>query len=124
MTLSYEMCAKLRENGYPQAGRFWWVIESESGDPKLVGTGEFRLSYSGDEFYEGYDNKYMVFKKVICPTLSELIEACGDRFFELKKMDKNYYCTADNGNGGLIVSGYFNTPEEAVCNLYLELNKS
>ena len=67
-----------------------------------------------------------------CPTLSELIEACGDRFEEISKMThKNhpkqkwgahaYPCEVCGYEG--LISGYGSTPIEAVANLYLALHE-
>ncbi len=82
------------------------------------------------------------------PTLSELIQACGDRFVMVgnDKAHENFslggrnYVLKQQINGenmwrsyaytgrkedpiGKIVEEYGNTPEEAVANLWLELNK-
>ena len=65
-------------------------------------------------------------EKIYMPTLSELIEACGEEFYQLRKVDKT------NNDFGWIVhtrndvagfSGYGDTPEEAVTRCWLELNK-
>jgi len=51
------------------------------------------------------------------PTLSELIEACGDKIDGLQRgFGKWYAVTTTSSKEG-------NTPEEAVANLWLELNK-
>lgn len=57
--------------------------------------------------------------------LSELIEACGDRFVSLDKVEdpKGWSCSYEDLEGGIEDVGCFNTPEEAVANLWLELNK-
>lgn len=51
------------------------------------------------------------------PTLSELIEACGDKFNTLERIRTSW--TAQGGGE----EGYGGTPEEAVSNLWLALNK-
>jgi len=61
------------------------------------------------------------------PSLSELIEACGEDFTYLQKLQYNY----TNYKWGATSKSVFNeemlfkgdTPEEAVANLWLELNK-
>jgi len=55
-----------------------------------------------------------------CPTLSELIEACGDGFGKLEKHRPNigWGAYADNG-----IDEFGLTPEEAVARLWLALNK-
>lgn len=57
---------------------------------------------------------------VYSPTLSELIEACGDDFDELDRNDKQSW-VAENHKKGWAFVGY--TPEEAVAKLWLKLNK-
>ena len=58
--------------------------------------------------------------KLASPTLSELIEACGDDFLNLYKTKDKWNCVhplEDNDD----CCG--STPEEAVAHLWLELNK-
>ena len=57
------------------------------------------------------------------PSLSELIEACGDLSFKLEwgSNEKVWYAHGSIGRGGEDTKG--ETPEEAVANLWLELNK-
>ena len=63
----------------------------------------------------------------ITPTLSELIEACGEDFDNLTKgrfIKKGWMCNYahdDQANEDWNSEG--STPEEAVANLWLELNK-
>lgn len=53
-----------------------------------------------------------------CPTLEELIEACGNTFDALIfNADGRWTCSGS----GSIVEG--DTPEEAVANLYLKLHE-
>ena len=55
------------------------------------------------------------------PTLSELIEACGDRFGCLAKKEDGWYaCPFPHDK---LSDGIDKTPEEAVANLWLELNE-
>lgn len=56
---------------------------------------------------------------ITMPTLSELIEACGDRFDNLRRIYDGSFAAESIGKepqGG-------DTPEEAVANLWLLLNK-
>ncbi len=54
------------------------------------------------------------------PTLFELIEACGDRFQRLSRMDYGFRAV---GMKDSVIFCDNNTPEEAVAKLWLELNK-
>lgn len=57
------------------------------------------------------------------PTLSELIEACGERFAYLaREHDGLWRARADGGDSGTFPPVYGDTPEEAVANLWLALN--
>lgn len=58
------------------------------------------------------------------PTLSELIKACGNSFIKVMKYfeEDNFLATGDKK--GDIFLGDGKTPEEAVANLWLELNEN
>ena len=70
-------------------------------------------------------------RKKLCaaPTLSELIEACGNRFgiLERDKATGAWNCVSDiKGDGETVAEGSYavaETPEEAVAILWLALNK-
>ena len=76
--------------------------------------------YMGEEYEDN----------VSIPTLTELIEACGDRFAQLHKWsggeekEKWMACSESNwGNTPDGIEAYGNTAEEAVAHLYLEIHK-
>jgi hypothetical protein len=54
------------------------------------------------------------------PTLSELVEACGDGFFSLSRHVNIWQTNWQDGMAGETAG---NTPEEAVAELWLKLNK-
>lgn len=54
------------------------------------------------------------------PTLSELIAACGEKFFSLNLVSENWRCTALGYEG---YDDLYSTPSEAVARLWLTLNK-
>ena len=96
MTLSYEKCKELKEAGFPQ-----------TEDPNVCG-------HCGDG---GPNND------VRMPTLSELIEACGDRLYNIDFLhDMNLVIARGYGKNEIIEMQATN-PEEAVANLYLALKK-
>jgi hypothetical protein len=99
--MNYELAKKLKEAGFPLK----WVTpitEKETDYPLFA-------------FNESWCKE---------PTLSELIEACGEEFESIIYSNKKeWYAYGsskgvihDNESRGL-------TPEEAVANLWLELNK-
>jgi hypothetical protein len=56
------------------------------------------------------------------PTLSELIEACGDKFKDLHRWENNWTC--NQGYEVYEFESEGNTADEAVANLWLKLNKN
>ncbi len=65
-------------------------------------------------------------KYIEYPNLTQLIDACGDRFYGITRdmFERDWIAGEDwdyDSFDGSI--GYGDTPEEAVANLYLELNK-
>lgn len=106
--MNYELAKKLKDAGFPQIPQ-------------------------NDCFIDGDDS-------VTKPTLSELIEACGDLFVSLhpnktifwnQATKKNEFSIVDWRASGDSCEGNITpmhvsvgqTPEEAVANLWLELNK-
>ena len=85
--------------------------------------GKFRCSsIFSKKYLESEEGKEETF---YFPVLSELIEACGDRFESLRK-GTQWHAMSVNEMGGatdtfIMKSG--KTPEEAVAKLYIELNK-
>lgn len=98
--ITYELAKKLQNCGFPN---------------KIGLIGELRHnSITGDT--------------ISVPSLSELIEACGDDFIELEKVEDKWWAKGkwEYCGGGKIprfdVSD--STPEEAVAKLWLALNEN
>lgn len=94
--MTYELAKKLKDLGFPQ------YYEKK---PRMA-------FFSGDDNKSGED--------IYSPDLSELIEACGDKFFELQRDTDGGWCAHDHESPVCSTSGL--TPEEAVANLWLALN--
>lgn len=96
--MNYELVKKLKDAGFTQDGNGVWINDRE----QVAGVPIWSMSH------------------VYIPTLSELIEACGGAFYQLTK-EKLWFVEADQ----IGIDGRFfgSTPEEAVANLWLELNK-
>ena len=108
--MNYELAKQLKDAGFPQfVGEFEGSIIEDINAPE------------GEEPISCYH-----------PTLSELIESCGDEFESLERkwhrmeqkstwiafgIEQEPWSSRSNAHG----EG--NTPEEAVANLYLALNK-
>jgi len=117
LNMNYELAKQLKDAGFPQ-----------DGDNMELCHGESETVFVSD-IEDGKTNYCYV------PTLSELIEACGDRFGALHAMgtlvgEKGITSwKAESGGDHSIedtfpfVNGKGETPEEAVAKLWLELNK-
>ncbi len=122
--ITYETARKLKDAGFPQKSEISWVCTTDyNWRCNRCGTKESN-AVSVPESCPNLDcNAYI-------PTLSELIAACGDRFRLFNRL-ANEHPTLQQKGGWLAVSGEFeeridafgDTPEEAVANLWLELNK-
>lgn len=104
--ITYELVKQLKDAGFMQK----------------IGTHSFdsvRLILEGKELGE----------PCYIPTLSELIESCGEKFTSLWKMQEGWQAKYMKGiidnssNPVVIIRGNGSTPEEAVARLFLELNK-
>ncbi len=115
--ISYELALRLKEAGFPPpeilTGTTSWVLSKTHGQCYVVYDGKTAVI----QLFPGYtyDPEIMVY----APTLSEFIEACGDKFYRLHKIGVNFMADDINGKFELIGS----TPEEAVAQLYLALHR-
>ena len=100
--MNYELAKKLKDAGFPQEVR---------ADNKF----NYRAEYIED--LETHESARI-------PSLSELIEACGDTFRGLIREPQSngkisWWCESKFPH---TIQNY-NSPEEAVANLYMELNQ-
>lgn len=104
--MNYELCKKLKDAGFPLRTTDWQMVGRET-IYFLDGNG---LDESSNR--TGY----------ISPTLSELIEACGENCMV---WGNNAGIVYDVSPGTITYDIYESgkTKEEAVANLWLELNK-
>lgn len=99
--MNYELALQLKEAGFKQI----WIRHDYYTDEGMI----FRAGTS----------RPLIGTEVSIPTLSELIDACGDKFGDITKRSDhwtagNYHCDEEE-------MGSF--PEEAVARLWLKLNK-
>ncbi len=140
--MKYELAKKLKDAGFPQKE---WKKESdnflarENGDSKEGEYDDFndrtmRLKYFSDNYLKEMDERGLI---VYLPTLSELIEACGNNFFNLQRHSEGKYIgnlEHEEPNGHQWVCNFSgnnvnscedewesegSTPEEAVADLWL-----
>jgi len=101
--MNYELCKKLKDAGF----------NFDEVDCQVCDNGRERCDCEEEGSLE----------TLFAPTLSELIEACGDNFetlYNREDSDDSIIWFARSWNDK-IADG--NTHEEAVANLWLELNK-
>lgn len=102
--MNYETALALEKAGFPQEGNGSWICEKEGLHPGR----------------ESEEDLYL-------PTLEELIEACGDESFVLgRSFDKcgragDWDAQVYDAKTRTIGTG--STPNDAVANLWLALNK-
>jgi hypothetical protein len=91
--IKYELAKQLKDAGFKQYGRGGMLTKLN----------------------EDFTRQESVYE----PTLSELIEACGEDFGNLEYDNNIWNCWAKNPK----YHGYGSTPEEAVAKLYISLHK-
>lgn len=114
--MNYELAKELKDAGFPQYGHNY-----DEGGNRCIVQGRFIEGNAKDGgTLEG---------TAYAPTLSELIEACGEDFKYLSKRDDGKW--VGGNHSGKIVHGEYTehsyqfgeTPSEAVARLWLALNK-
>lgn len=101
--MTYELALELKNAGFPQKDTIkGWRLHKQ-GTPK-------------DGSYENYHH-------ISCPTLSELIEACGEDFTSLHSPKFANPTWIANGKYDPYIQGEGSTHEEAVARLWLSLKR-
>jgi len=105
--MNYKLAKQLKDAGFNQGG---WSV----GDEYYIKEGIVRGNFI---------TKDLLSQAVKIPTLSKLIEACGDDFqFLSKKKKGEWWAIYDDGNE-VYGKEKGKTPEEAVAKLFIKLNK-
>lgn len=118
--MDYKLAKELKEAGFPQKTEWYWINWGES----WVRETPDHFEVMDNEF--GKSRPFREMESISCPTLSELIEACGVRFNYLLQQEDKWVAT-DYREGTTDEYGsntrIGKTPEEAVARLWLALNK-
>ena len=113
--MTYELAKKLKDAGFPQTLKYCPIWEN--------------LYYLNGEIVQGaFKESKLKDGMVKVPTLSELIEACGDKLESLNQIEEGKWeawstILGTMGDEGKEITYGFTT-EEAVANLWLALNKN
>jgi len=144
-TMNFELPKQLNDSGFPQQTNFGWLYdEDEKGKPvpieikyltpeqrKFKGEGNEATRHDLDgmncwckmkiihHFQTESPDIFIHNAEIACPTLSELIEACGKPIWIESMLDG--FLTG-RGKGKNTPLGTGKTPEEAVARLWLALN--
>lgn len=146
--MNYELAKKLKDAGFPQYMTYGYLCFYEGKEYIHTGGGHLPAGSGTEGFYydKGQtccnDDDNLHFKNidnsliVKIPSLSELIEACTGNFIRLLSpffsdepidITKKHHWQADGSfiklTGKGDACGLGDTPEEAVANLWLEINK-
>ena len=101
--MNYTLAKQLKDAGFPQIRHY----DIKDCEPEPLEDG----SYNKNDF-------------IAIPTLSELIEACGDRFYSVvRALPNDWRAFSDRDDANTIATADGSTPEEAVAKLWLEINK-
>jgi hypothetical protein len=106
--VSFELAKRLKAAGFPQRFTGGSAFNEQGLAIRLVGEGQGMAKHTG----------------VSIPTLNELIKACGEKFGGLENFlegTTNRFRAYTQFPDTL--SGYADTPEEAVARLWLLLNR-
>ena len=116
----YEIALKPKEAGFPQKRSISWVC-TDTCDYycEKCGATIKNQTKTPEEFADGYHKDCSM---VDIPNLSELIEACGDNLYSMYRHRNEWQAHSNSDQWDTIIS-HGSTPEEAVANLWLELNK-
>ena len=118
--MKYELAKKLKDAWFRQDCERSYYLNAGENTGRLVDT----------SFYEDAGGEFIANKLVACPTLTELIEACGERFIGLnnKKQDnppsEGWVAIGNPMPQEIekwVEKGHGETPEEAVANLWIAL---
>lgn len=123
--MNYELAKKLKDAGYPPTGSLRFFARLPEEEAKEINKGVVVIEADSRDHRIG----------ISAPTLSELIEACGEQFAELSKykiQENIIYWRSSGGKSTDLTKNdrwdfeyeqEANTPEEAVAKLWLALNK-
>ena len=135
--MDYKLVKSLKDAGFPQTGERDWYCDGVIMYDKDEENGILEkceetepIKYRGDSWCDSCGMAIDPDNMAEIPTLSELIEACGDGFrslIVLKGKNRAYRATNTlpilNEDGYDFEEAIGKTPEESVAKLWLKLNE-
>ena len=132
--IKFELAKQLKDAGFPQEYRktpiaMDWVYDS-TGELMMIHDDNDTSWWLGQDYVVRFNEELLQKEYIKCPTMDELIEACGKFKIDFLLRD---FATGDNNEW--ICGNYMphehewiqystgSTPEEAVARLWLDLNK-
>lgn len=107
--MNYETAKKLKTKGFPQKNGSYYIADEDD---------DVHLSHGHTSAEQQFDPMYDYYYS---PTLSDLIEACGERLKILANAGNHWRAMGDTVETDYIAG---ETPDIAVANLYLALHPS
>lgn len=98
--MTYELAKKLKTAGFPQKGNGQWM---------------------SDYWKEG--EKYII-QALYVPTLSGLIEACGEQFYSIVFREKEWVSFGFPTGSAKVIEISGQTADEVVANLWIKLQSA
>ena len=111
--MNYKLAKQLKDAGFPQEVSWGDFLYDDELGHKIL----YTVKKDNSEAISGLSK---------IPTLSELIEACGDMFHNLSRFNGDWMVNFRMLDGNLRQSKWDSqgkTPEEAVAKLYIKLNE-
>jgi hypothetical protein len=124
--MNYSLAKELKNAGFQQMQKmaYWMLIKEEGEKPFIIHPDWDNRKVSS------YQDAYTDADLSACPTLEELIEACGDVEFRVHCYPKGFGTDTTNEPWFVVEQPNWedmercSTPTEAVAKLYLALNGS
>ena len=123
--MTYELASKLKNAGFPQEVEYGSVVFSDGTkiDYNICDSDDMDKTTGGYNPKLNKESTTALPNITVSPTLSELIEACGDRFDCLRKVDNIWQCGEISMFEVWATISEGSNPKEAVAKLWLEINK-
>lgn len=127
--MDYDLAKELKEAGFPQNSVMEWEFDPTTKEAELHEKGLRGCARCG-AIVSGL-RPHLAVQRADCPTLEELIEACGDEFFSVQR----HHQVAGRSDSGIFfrafgvrpkdghnISADGPTPKVAAARLWLALN--